>query len=149
MKKLGKVALVLAVFVGIIGVCAATQTLFTDNSYRLAKGGASVTSGLKSNYDYVEADVFVQNLVSSTSRSGDQTMGSAQGTTTVFKLYKTNSSGALTLVSNVSTPLIKLTSKIVALGKPGKGTLSILNQAFSGSTDYDGYSGALKYYSHS
>lgn len=126
MKKV--VFSMLLVIMGVIGVCAATQTVATK-SISVTSGGAVTYTNLSASYDTARVMADPTSITSGTKKQK-------------FIGYL-NSSGTLTNKKSATGTLYTNACTLVTIGTIGKGKWYIVDQAFDGSTDYAGWSGTL------
>lgn len=129
MRKIKRVLFVFVMmFVGVIGVCAATQNVMTK-SVNLSSGGAAAWTNLSASYANAKAMTEPTSITSGTKKT--KIIGYLQ------------SNGTLTNKQSAITPISTTLCNIVNVGSIGKGTWYIINQAFDGSTNYAGWKGTL------
>lgn len=122
-------------------ICISVTTVFATNTsikpltnYSISSGSGVDFSGLKSNAKYAMAEMEIDSL----SGSGENK--------TRFIGYLHNGMIYVSKASKVVS-ISAYRSQIVKIGNVGTGTWMIRNDAFSGATDYVGWSGKLGFLS--
>ena len=133
MKKLKTICLALCLMcIGMLVVSAASKTIYTNNSYKLDKGGAVAVVNLSAPNNNAKATIEITSITSGTKKT--RFVGS--------KLV----SGKYQIKANATSSITLNTCSLVTIGNIGKGTWQIVNYADNGSgSDYAGWGGYLTY----
>lgn len=119
------------IIVGVAGVSAASQVIYSSTGYSINSGGAVSVVNKSASNNIAKANMTIDGAKSGTKN-------------TKYIAYRLES-GSLVKKATKITGYALYTCNLITIGTVGRGTWTISNQAFDGSTTYAGWNGSLQY----